>query len=231
MMPEWREFARRPMMAAIVALGGLLSVGASAPQSQTLSFALSNIYVPSYEDDSACPSLSLGTTDIFVQGLPPEEREVYSAPEKIQELRKLMAERMGFKMVSTGHPSGANGEMTQVPEAELVTLRSSNGIPPGKGTLSFLGTRFAYDSCTNPEDFPMFATGNVEYRGKVAFGEDLDGKTSAEDYRGVDGSRGIDNQLIRATGCNFATRDFGSPKLADNIITSQGSPTLLEISG
>ncbi|WP_066529651.1 hypothetical protein [Sphingobium sp. EP60837] len=194
-----------------------------------LSFALTNIYVPSYEDDKACRALSLSSSDIFLQSLPPAERTKYEAPEKVQALHRLMSDKLGFKMVPTGHASGANGSMAAVPETEQEALRQKYHIPKGKGVLSFLGTRLAYDSCTNPEDFPFLAKGNEPYLGKVAYGIDLDGRNGKNDFRGPNGEQGVDNELIRATGCNFATRDYGTPKVADEVITSIGSPTLVEI--
>ncbi|KFG91940.1 hypothetical protein BV98_000191 [Sphingobium herbicidovorans NBRC 16415] len=222
-----RQFAIFSVLAATGAMVGSPSLAAAEP----LSFALTNIYVPSYDDDKACRSLSLSSSDIFLQSLPPAEREKYESPEKIQELHRLMGSKLGFKMVPTGHASGANGSMATVPEAELDALRQKHDIPKGKGILSFLGTRLAYDSCTNPEDFPFLAKGNEPYLGKVAYGIDLDGRKDRDDFLGVNGEQGVDNELIRATGCNFATRDYGTPKVADEVITSIGSPTLVEISG
>lgn len=230
-----REGGRRPHTSRRLAFISVLATGAGLTASPSLaapaplSFALTNIYVPSYEDDKACRALSLSSSDIFLQGLPPAERVKYEAPEKIQALQRLMGDRLGFKMVPTGHASGANGSMAAVPEAEIEALRQKYNIPKGKGILSFLGTRLAYDSCTNPEDFPFLATGNEPYMGKVAYGIDLDGRKGKGDFLGPNGERGVDNELIRATGCNFATRDYGTPKVADEVITSIGSPTLVEI--
>lgn len=221
---------RRLAMISVLAIGGIAVASPSLAASKSLSFALTNIYVPAYEDEKACRALSLSSSDIFLQSLPPAERAHYQAPEKIQALQQLMGSKLGFKMVPTGHASGANGSMATVPEAELEALRQKYGIPKGKGILSFLGTRLAYDSCTNPEDFPFLAKGNEPYLGKVAYGIDLDGRKGKKDFLSPSGEQGVDNELIRATGCSFATRDYGTPKVADEVITSLGSPTLIEIS-
>ena len=214
-----------------LAAASLLMLGASAPQPQSFSFALTNIYVAAYEDEKACRGLSLSSADLFLKSLPRAERAKYEAPEKVQELHKLMGERLGFKMVPTGKDSGSNGSMARLTEAEQQALRQKYNIPKGKGIPAFLGTRFAYDSCTNPEDFPFMEKGNEDYRGPVAYGIDLDGRNGKEDYVGPDQQPGVDNQLIRAVGCTFSTRDFGTPKVADNVITSMSSPTLVEVSG
>jgi hypothetical protein len=217
--------------AGLLALSSLMILAASAPQPQSFSFALTNVYVAAYEDEKACHGMSLSSADLFLQSLPPAERAKYEAPEKRQELHKLMGERLGFKMVPTGKDSGPNGAMTRLTDAEQEALRQKYNIPKSKGISSFLGTRFAYDSCTNPEDFPFMAKGNEEYRGPIAYGIDLDGRTSKEDYVSPDQKPGVDNQLIRAVGCSFATRDFGNPKVADQVITSMSSPTLVEVTG
>jgi len=235
MNAKWRRGERRPytrrqlaIISTLAIVGGVASSPALAAPAP-LSFALTNIYVPSYEDDKACRSLSLSSSDLFLQSLPPAERAKYESPDKVQQLQQLMGKKLGFKMVPTGYASGANGSMAKVPEAELDALRQKYSIPKGKGILSFLGTRLAYDSCTNPEDFPFLAKGNEPYRGKVAYGMDLDGRKGKNSFMGLNGEQGVDNELIRATGCNFATRDYGTPKVADNVITSIGSPTLIEI--
>jgi hypothetical protein len=221
------------IVSVLAACAGMAAVPAHATPAPlapaSLSFALTNIYVPSTDDDTACRALSLSSADLFLQSLPPAERAKYEGTEKAQELRQYMGRKLGFKMVPTGHASGANGSMAQVTAAEIDALRQKYNIPKGKGVLSFLGTRFAYDSCTDPEDFLFLAKGNQPYLGKVAYGIDLDGHTGKNSFTGVDGQQGVDNELIRATGCSFATRDYGTPKVADNVITSTGSPTLVEI--
>ncbi|WP_380879511.1 hypothetical protein ACFB49_22700 [Sphingomonas sp. DBB INV C78] len=204
-------------------------VAASPPPSRTAGYVLANIYVASLDDDKACRNLSLSATDIFRDRLPAAEREKYADPAKVQELQKLMEAKLGFKMVPTGRSAGANGRSAELSQADLASLRQSAGIKPGKGIPAFLGTRFAYDSCTNPEDFRFMVKGNELYRGRVAYGIDLDGKISDNDFTGPDGEQGVDNELIRAAGCNFATRDFGNPRVADHVITSAAAPTLMEV--
>ena len=222
---------KRAAATGSLAAASLLMSAASTPQPQSFSFALTNIYVAAYEDDKACRGLSLSSADLFLQSLPPAERVRYGSPEKVRDLQQLMGQRLGFKMVPTGKESGPNGSMAHLTEAEQEALRQKYNIPKGKGTASFLGTRFAYDSCTNPEDFPFMEKGNVDYRGPIAYGIDLDGRTGKDDYVSPDKKPGVDNQLIRAVGCTFSTRDFGTPKVADEVITSMSSPTLIEVSG
>lgn len=221
----------RRVAAGLLAVGGMMAVGASAPQPQSFSFALTNIYVAAYEDEKACRALSLSSSDLFLKSLPPAERAKYGAPDKVQDLHKLMGQRLGFKMVPTGKVSGPNGSMAQLSDAEQDALRQKYSIPKGKGIVAFLGTRFAYDSCTNPDDFPFMEKGNEEYRGPIAYGIDLDRLANKDDYVSLDQKPGVDNQLIRAVGCTFSTRDFGTPKVADEMITSMSSPTLVELSG
>ena len=231
-MKDMRSHVRdRRVAAGLLAVGSLMAVGASASQPQSFSFALTNIYVAAYEDEKACRAPSLSSSDLFLKTLPRAERAKYEAPDKVRELHNLMGQRLGFKMVPTGKPSGSNGSMAQLSEAEQEALRQKYHIPKGKGTAAFLGTRFAYDSCTNPEDFPFMEKGNEDYRGPIAYGIDLDGRASKDDYVSPDQKPGVDNQLIRAVGCTFSTRDFGTPKVADEVITSMSSPTLVEVSG
>ena len=215
----------------LMMVAALLNGAAPAPASRTYGFVLSTIYVAAHQEPNACKATSPSSADLFLQSLSPAERAQYGAPEKVQDLQRLMAQRLGFKMVPTGVGADQGGGVRKLTPAEEDALRAKHQIPAGKGAVVFLGQRFAYDSCTNPDDFPMLATGNEEYRGKVAFGIDLDGRSKSTDYRGVDGAEGVDNALYRATGCNFATKDFGDPAVADNVITSQAAPTLVEVSG
>src|SRR6185369_5021275 len=87
------------------------------------------------------------------------------------------------------------------------------------------------DTCTNPDDFPTQASGNQEYLGKVAYGMNLDGKVGKRDFTGVDGEPGVDNAWYRAVGCGRIARSTGVPRVADNVLVSQASPTLIEVTG
>ena len=89
---------------------------------------------------------------------------------------------------------------------------------------------FAYDSCTNPEDFQSLAKGHQEYRGDIAYGINLDGKVKSDDFTSPSGEHGVDNALFRALGCDSQTISYGDPKAADDMLNSSSAPTLVEIS-
>jgi hypothetical protein len=190
-------------------------------------YVLTNIYVAAPDQPGACPKSSLSSAEIFAASLTPQEREKY----KDEGFRRLMAARLGFKMVPTGLRTDSGQDIEDLTAEQLAAARAKAGVAPGKGAPSFLGTRLAYDSCTNPEDFPQFAVGNQTYLGKISEGLNLDGKAGATDFVSPEGEKGVDNQLLRATGCNFGSRDFGDPKVADKAITSAPAPTLVELHG
>ena len=60
--------------------------------------------------------------------------------------------------------------------------------------LQYEGRRFHRDMSEEP--FPFH-----DAQGTVAYGVNLDGEVGAEDFLGVDGEEGVDNQLHRALGC------------------------------
>jgi len=60
--------------------------------------------------------------------------------------------------------------------------------------LDYEGRRFHRDLEEDP--FPFH-----DAQGTIAYGVDLDGEVGAEDFLGVDGEEGVDNQLHRALGC------------------------------
>ena len=102
-MKDMRSHVRdRRVAAGLLVVSSMMAIGASAPQQQSISFALTNIYVAAYEDEKACRALSLSSSDLFLKSLPRAERAKYEAPDKVQELHKLMGQRLGFKMVPTG---------------------------------------------------------------------------------------------------------------------------------
>ena len=101
------------------------------------------------------------------------------------------------------------------------------------------------DQCKFPQAFedPIMRTG----KGRVAYGLNLDGTTSADDvapntckhenYTGVDGTPGVDNQLYRVLGCinayradakfqQHVIRDFIASARQDGQVT-----TLMEVTG
>lgn len=191
-------------------------------------FVVSNIYLPVYTDEpGACPRMSDDAITLFYKSLPREQQEKMPLPEKRREVGGLMASTLGFKMFPT-HADTSAGIPKFSPD-QLDKMRADHKVPAGKGVVSFLGSRFAYDSCTNPDDFPQLAGGNQPYVGKIAYGMNLDGKISDGDFTSPEGEKGIKNQLLRATGCYLSTRDFGDPKTASKTITSLGAPTLIEV--
>lgn len=194
--------------------------------SKTRSFVLNNLYIALANESNGCKQLSDGAIDIYRHTLSAEEQQQYASDGQRAELGKLMAQRLKFTMVDIG----AEGAAAPTPE-QLDTLRRKNGVPAGKGAIVFNGTRFAYDTCTNPEDFPAFKAGNQPYTGKIAYGANLDGKNTMRDFVSPSGEKGIDNKLIRATGCAFTARDYGDPANAEKAIVSREAPTLIEISG
>lgn len=208
-----------------VALAFVLS-GSALADTKVRSFVLSNIYIAMANEPNTCPQLSDGAIDIFKRTLPPAEQAQYAAEGKRAELGDLMAQRLKFTMEEIGSENGFQPTPQQLDE-----LRKKHGVPAGKGSMVFNGTRFAYDSCTNPEDFPLFNTGNRRYSGKIAYGANLDGKNSSSDFTSPKGGKGIDNKLIRATGCAFSARDYGDPENAEKAIVSRDAPTLIEVSG
>lgn len=186
-------------------------------------YVLPSMFLPTPEDPKACRRVSESAIDIFYRSLTAEERA--RTPREMA--GKLMAARLGFKMVSAGVGADTGAGARRLTPDELDRLRARNDIPAGKGAVVFLGQRFAYDSCTNPEDFPMLDSGNETYRGKVSEGLNLDGRVKSSDFVSPDGKEGVDNQLLRATGCNFSSRDFGDPKVATTVINAEAAPTLV----
>jgi hypothetical protein len=96
------------------------------------------------------------------------------------------------------------------------------------------------DQCTNPTAFedPPMRTG----KGRTAYGMNLDEGAEAEscpheNYTGVDGTRGVDNQLYRVLGCINAYRPeshFQGNVVRDFVVSARQDgqvTTLLEITG
>jgi len=202
-----------------------LPLNAATAESKVRSFVLNNLYIAMTNEPNGCKQISDGAIDIYRRTLSPAEQQQYASEGKRAELGHLMADRLHFTMVNIGAESAA----APTPE-QLEQLREKNGVPAGKGAVVFNGTRFAYDTCTNPEDFPAFNTGQQPYIGKLAYGANLDGKNKASDFINPSGEKGVDNKLIRATGCAFTSRDYGDPATAEKAIVSREAPTLIEIS-
>lgn len=206
--------------------------GALADQRMdTRSFVLSNIFSPQVNDPQACPKLSDKPVNIFRRSLSPAEQAQYAGSDKEPELFRLMAQRLGFKVGSSGATAPGNVNIVTVTPEQVVAAREKAGIPPGKGAINFLGRRIAYDSCTDPDDFQLFNQGHQDYAGKVAFGIDLDGRTDPGDFTSPDGRPGVDNEYWRAVGCSMGFAGGGDPETNRAMFFSRSAPTLVEISG
>jgi hypothetical protein len=215
---------KKPALAILSATLAATALPGLALASQTKSFVIGSIYMPAMDiDDKSCPTTSKSALEIFRDTLPAAERAKYMDHSTYRELGKLMYDHLGFRR--------SEGD-TPITPANIDDVRRKFNIPAGKGAFASYPTRhLAYDSCTNPDDFPTLAVGTQEYRGKVAYGMNLDGKVKKGDFTGVDGEAGVDNAWYRAMGCSLTTRTFGDPKVSDKILVSQAAPTLIEVTG
>jgi hypothetical protein len=223
-LEEWMDvgFARIGP-AALAAIAGAVS-GGGALASETRSFVIGPIYMPSVEVDAqSCPMKPKSAIQAFFDSLPPEEQAKYSGGDKARGLGMLMAKTYGFKR------GPFDDTLTRQNIAER---RAQSGFPEGKGAISSYPQRhLAYDLCTNPDDFPQLAAGHQDYLGKVGYGINLDGKVGKHDLVGVDGEKGVDNAWYQAVGCANIARSLGDPKVGDNVIVSRQIPTLIEVTG
>jgi hypothetical protein len=212
-------------------------------------FVLSNIYLASPGDAGTCPVSSEGDLELFFKMLPAAERAKYAktgSPKEVDPgpgrlaLDRAMVEHFGFRYVALKAatrrapkarlPPSVREGAVPTPE-QVIAIGELNGFPKGRGRLAYSNTLVLYDECTNPEDFPMLGALHRTYDGRVAPGLDLDGKAGKEDFIGLDGTEGVDNQLWRAVGCNKLMREQGEPETARKTIVSATSPTLIELRG
>jgi len=237
--------------AAAVVAGGLVLIAADAPTGGdpgVRTFVLSNIYIASSGDGGTCPVMADGGIETYFKMLPPAEQAKYADPAhpgqieqaKRGPLEQAMNEHFGFRRVAIkgGNPGGKQvqaklppdfrADVTPTPE-QAIEIGALNGFPKGRGRLAFSNLTVAYSACTNPEDFPALGKGFVTYDGPVSAGMNLDGKAGKEDFKGPDGTPGVDNQLWRAVGCVKPFREYGEPKIAHKIFISARAPTLIEI--
>jgi hypothetical protein len=236
-------------MALACAMLAIPAVGADAPTGGapgTRAFVLSNVYIATPRESGVCSQMTQGAPEIFRQSLPESEQADYAGPEKQQQLLSLMQERLGFKwlrMVPREQASGdAGAQHSQLPidtasgTVRIEDVRKQAGIPDGKGAIVFNHHIVAYDSCTDPRDFPMLNRGFQPYDGKIAFGMNLDGGNrgrgkAGSRFTGPNGERGVDNELWRVMGCMKHFREFGNPDNANGTLFSAAAPTLINISG
>lgn len=203
-------------------------------------FVISNIYIAGTSEPGSCAELSDGTTDIFLRTLPPEEREQLSKPERQKELFARIYSNYGFKWfwlaprdkaaeVGKGRPNILVVDSKE--NMRMEDLRKNADIPEGKGGIVFNNSAIAYDSCTNPQDFPALDQGLRPYNGKLAFGINLDGKSGPNKFNSPTGEKNVNNQLWRAIGCYKQFREFGETANMKSVISSASVPTLIEITG
>ena len=209
----------------------------------TRSFVLSNVYVATPQEAGVCAKLTQGAPEIFLKSLPPEQQAQFSTQDKRNQLFDLMQARLGFRwlaMVPRGYAAPEDANQPGWPTLEIdgnpatVTIddvRSLASIPAGKGAIVFNHHIVAYDSCTNPEDFPQLNQGFHAYDGKIAYGIDLHDRKMPNQFTSPGGEGNVDNQLWRVMGCMKHFREFGDPENANNTLFSAAAPTLIEVSG
>lgn len=222
-----RPMAFRLLKALPIAAALPLLMGADAPtggEPGVRAFVLTNIFFAGPEEAGTCGQLADGGVESFYNSLSPAERATFADPTKRRELERLMIERLGFK--ATKMPPGAANDPDAIRRAAAAA-----GFPAGKGRTAFANKRISYDSCTDPLDFMQLAKGYRLYDGQIAEGADLDGRRKKDDFRGVSGEPGIDNQVWRALGCTKAFRATSDRKVARQVLMSAGAPTLIEVRG
>ncbi|SNS30671.1 hypothetical protein SAMN06295912_10461 [Sphingomonas laterariae] len=240
-----RAALARPLQLAALPIAAIALTGASGPTGgdpHQRAFVLSNIYFAAAPEDGVCQPIAAGALESFLASLSADEQAALSAPGKRAELEKLMGERLGFRRMAlrAGNSGGRSASArlpadlapgaTPTPE-QVRAIARLNDFPKGRGALAFQNHVIAYDSCTNPEDFPQLAKGYRTYDGATAFGMNLDDKAGRAGFTGPDGESGVDNQLWRAIGCVAAFRESGNPATAKGTMFSARAPTLIAISG
>jgi hypothetical protein len=220
-----------------VALPPMPAAAADAPtggDKRVRAFVLSNLYPAG--DGGSCPILSQSSLDLFAKSLTPEEQKKYVLPGESFKFSTELGKRLGFRRLGVGvqrqHqaklPPGFDPSLPMTFE-RAKEIGAYNGFPKDRGRPAWIGKEVVYNSCSNPEDFPQLDVGHRLYEGKVAAGMNLDGKVGREDFVGLDGSRGVDNQLWRAVGCVKSFRDSTTPDETRTAILSALAPTLVEI--
>lgn len=246
----WQAAAGLAALAMGIAGAGLL-IAADAPtggEPGVRAFVLSNIYIASSGDAGACPVMAEGDLDPWFRTLPAVEQAKYTLPDKPgvlaqakrPELERAMNEALGFRRLSVRSgrgdlvvanlPDGFALGTVPTPQQALEIGRL-NGFPAGRGRIAFGKTEVVYSACSNPEDFPQLGKGHRTYDEPVAAGMDLDGKAGREDFTGLDGTKGVDNQLWRAVGCVRPFRENSDPPFARKTMLSARAPTLIELRG
>jgi len=195
---------------------------------QVRGYVLNNVYLAAPpEEAGACPQLSRNALELYRATLPAAEQARFASIDQQEALFRQASQNFGFvRTVVKPDPQ----TRTIGPE-QIAAARAQLGIAEGKGGLNFLGKVVAYDSCTNPEDFPQLDAGLVPYAGTRAAGMNLDGHADAGDFLGPQDEQGVDNALWRLFGCIKGFRETGSPEMAAKAMFSARAPTLLEIGG
>lgn len=202
------------------------------------SFVLTNLYFATPGSAGACVAPSAGGVEAFYNSLPKDQQARFAPAAMRPQLEALMDRQLGFRRIAVrGHavnvaklPVGFSADTPATPKVAL-EIAALNGFPEGRGKWEFQNHVIAYNSCTNPDDFPALAKDFRTYDGKVAAGMNLDGKVKRSDFTGVDGAAGVDNQLWRAIGCIKIFRAEGDAQQAEATLVSALAPTLIELRG
>jgi hypothetical protein len=206
-------------------------------------FILSNVYAATPSEPNVCSELSPGSPEIFLKSLPPDQQQSLGAPDKLMQLAAQMQAQLGFKFFQLIPRDMINADKQKRPglvpllidadpdAVRIEDLRAQAGIAEGKGAIVFNRHILAYDSCTDPADFPMLNRGFHPYDGKIAYGINLDGKSGRDKFTSPTGEKNINNQLWRAIGCMKHFREFGNPENANTTLFSVATPPLIEITG
>lgn len=249
-MNEGYAFAARRtcahvLLAAMGMMAGSAALAADAPtggEPGTRTFVLSNIFFASPHEAGTCAIAAAGGLESFLSMLPAKEQAQYADPSTHGALERRMYEHFGFKRVGiVGRDPGGKVVPAKLPDdfkpGDPLTLERAkeigalNGFPKNRGRPAFQNQTVAYNSCTNPEDFPQLSKGYRLYDGTKAIGSDLDGKQSKRDFTSLDGKPGVDNQLWHAIGCIKAYSEEADRKIAMETLTSARAPTLIELRG
>lgn len=236
-----RRSVQRLLTTGAIGAASVLLIAADAPtggEPGTYGFVISNLFMANPGDADSCPIIADGDLDRYFKMLSPAEQAEFSSPDKRQALEAKMTKHFGFRRLSLRGQSAAAVKLppgvdlkTPINEAQALEIGRLNGFPKGRGRPAFQNTTVAYSACSDPADFAELGEGFKIFEGKSAAGIDLDGKAGAEDFQGVDGKPGVDNQLWRAVGCVKAFRESSDAKLARKTFMSARAPTLIELKG
>ena len=236
-----RRGAQRLLATGAIGAASVLIIAADAPtggEPGTYAFVISNIFMANPGDGESCPIPADGDLDRYFKMLSPDEQARFATPDKRQALERKMAEHFGFRRLSLRGTSASSVKLppgvdlnSAISDEQALEIGRLNGFPKGRGRPAFQNTTVAYSACSNPTDFAVLGEGFRVFEGKTAAGIDLDGKVGTEDFEGLDGKPGVDNQLWRAVGCVRPFRESSDARLARKTLMSARAPTLIELKG